>query len=186
MAEKNILIMGLSVSTISISSPTFECFQDKSHTLYKDIFQDDPGDGLLVPDPGGSATKRICPGCCEAYPSVFSQVTTLNAGMRIYPLVMGNSPSIMGIEHDLTGNIIHKCIMFSIAMFDYRVFVEHCWGEWNIWGDGMIDSMIDPRGALQAPSKRPSGNIKCLFGCRFKTIFGMFQIFSKQAPELVG
>ena len=46
---------------------------------------------LMAPDPGGSAMKRICPGCCKAYPSVFSQVTTRKA-VRIYPLVMGNSP----------------------------------------------------------------------------------------------
>jgi len=55
----------------------------------------------------------------------------------------------------------------SIAMFDYRILLNILRpGEWNMWGDGIIDSMIDPCGALQAPassSKRP-GNINCLLG----------------------
>ena len=180
-------IIGLSGSTISISFPTFECFQGESHTLYKDIL------ARWWP------LTQVVPLWSEFALGAARLILQYSARSRLgkrsgSTLWWWEILHEMGIEHYLNGNIIiimHKCIIFFHCHVLITGFLLNILrpGEWNMWGDGIIDSMIDPCGALQAPassSKRPSGNINCLLGWIFKSIFGLFQTFSIQTPELVG
>ena len=118
-------IMGLSGSTISISFPTFECFQGESHTLYKDIL------ARWWP------LTQVVPLWNEFALGAARLILQYSARSRLgkrsgSTLWWWEILHEMGIEHYLNGNIIiimHKCIIF----FHCHVWLpDFCWTFWGL------------------------------------------------------